>query len=156
MSACPYVIDFLNLTAYSVHSQYIQSWRTAMLISLDNSGSIPFYQQIQDQIRDMILTGALEPGELLPSIRQLSSKLLTSVITVKRAYQDLENEGLIMTRPGVGTFVRSLKPEDVVKSRIGLVEALVTELAQTAVRLGVSKEEIIEMIQNIMDPEVQK
>ena len=127
-----------------------------MLISLDNSGSIPFYQQIQDQIRDMILTGALEPGELLPSIRQLSSKLLTSVITVKRAYQDLENEGLIMTRPGVGTFVRSLKPEDVVKSRIGLIEALVTELAQTAVRLGVSKEEIIEMIQNIMDPEVQK
>lgn len=127
-----------------------------MLISLDSSGSIPYYQQIEEQIRDMILTGALEPGELLPSIRQLASNLLTSVITVKRAYQDLEGEGLITTRPGVGTFVRNLEPKDMAKSRAKLVESLAVDLAQTAIRLGVTKEKTIELLQNIMDRELQK
>ncbi len=127
-----------------------------MLISLDNSSSVPLYQQIVDQIKDRILIGALGPGDPLPSIRQLAAQLLTSVITVRRAYQDLESEGLIVTRPGLGTFVSNLKPEDVRGSRLEQIESMVIELVQTANRLGVSKEEILNLFNRAMDLEVSK
>ncbi|HCW51249.1 MAG TPA: GntR family transcriptional regulator, partial [Clostridiales bacterium] len=70
-----------------------------MLIVLDNSNPAPLYQQIVDQVRAKVLAGEIQPGTQLPSIRQLAADLLTSVITTKRAYQELEAAGLIQTRP---------------------------------------------------------
>lgn len=110
-----------------------------MLITLDNSSPIPLYRQIVDEIRGKIVTGELKPGDPLPSIRQLAAHLLISVITTKRAYQDLEVAGLIQTRPGRGTFVSELKGEYLQEVGLQEVEGHLQEAVRTAVRLGVSR-----------------
>ena len=76
-----------------------------MEIIISNSSSSPIYEQISSQIRDSILTGALMPGDPLPSIRALAASLRISAITTKRAYSDLEAQGYIETVPGKGCFV---------------------------------------------------
>ena len=76
-----------------------------MHILIRNTSGAPIYEQIFDQIRDQILSGELEPGAALPSIRSLAKDLRISVITTKRAYEELERGGLITTVPGKGCFV---------------------------------------------------
>ena len=124
-----------------------------MLVNLDVTSSVPLYQQIVDEIRGKILTGQLKPGDPLPSIRQLASELLISVITTKRAYQDLENQGLIQTRPGRGTFVSELGAEHL--SRIGLVEveSRLREAVRVAFMLGVPRQAVQEVLTRILDSE---
>ena len=75
-----------------------------MRIDVSPNNPVPLYQQIVEQVRAKILTGELNAGDPLPSIRQLAGQLLASVITTKRAYSELEAEGLIMTRTGLGTL----------------------------------------------------
>jgi len=74
-------------------------------IRIDEQRPEPLYHQIEVQLRGLILNGQLVEGTLLPSIRELAVSLKCSAITVRRVYQDLENEGLIRTRQGTGTFV---------------------------------------------------
>lgn len=76
-----------------------------MYIILSNSDPLPLYEQIKKQITEQIVTGKLLPEEALPSIRALAKELEISVITVKKAYDDLEEEGFIVTRPGKGSVV---------------------------------------------------
>ena len=82
-----------------------------MQIYLSNSGQEPIYAQITRQIKQQILSGALRPGDALPSIRLLARELRISVITTKRAYDELENEGFIYTLPGKGCFVAERSTE---------------------------------------------
>jgi len=77
-----------------------------LLITLTNASGVPFYRQIIDQITRMIQSGTLQPGTQLPSVRELAANLLVSLITVRRAYADLEVAGLIIRRQGFGTYVR--------------------------------------------------
>ena len=79
-----------------------------MNITVQPKGGQPIYEQIERQIKDMIVTGALPVGELLPSIRVLAADLKISVITVKRAYEDLEKEGMIYSVQGKGFYVDNL------------------------------------------------
>ena len=81
-----------------------------MQIYLSNSGQEPIYAQITRQIKQQILSGALRPGDALPSIRLLAKELRISVITTKRAYEDLERDGFILTQPGRGSFVADQNP----------------------------------------------
>ena len=81
-----------------------------MQIYLSNSGQEPIYAQITRQIKQQILSGALRPGDALPSIRLLAKELRISVITTKRAYEDLEADGFITTMPGRGSFVAPQNP----------------------------------------------
>ena len=81
-----------------------------MQIYLSNSGQEPIYAQITRQIKQQILSGALHPGDALPSIRLLAKELRISVITTKRAYEDLERDGFILTQPGRGSFVAAQNP----------------------------------------------
>jgi len=74
-------------------------------IALSQASGVPFYRQIVDQIADLIRSGQLEAGAQLPSVRELAAQLLVSLITVRRAYSDLENAGLIVLRQGYGTYV---------------------------------------------------
>ena len=74
-------------------------------IQLSQVTGVPFYRQVVDQITELIRSGRLSAGELLPSVRELSRQLLVSLITVRRAYADLEGDGLIVRRQGQGTFV---------------------------------------------------
>ena len=76
-----------------------------MFITLSPSHPDPLYRQVTDQIKDAIATGDLAPGDRLPSVRELSEAIDVSAITVKRAYQDLETDGYILTRAGLGSFV---------------------------------------------------
>mgnify|MGYP002243315536 CR=1 FL=1 len=81
-----------------------------MQIYLSNSGQEPIYAQITRQIKQQILSGALRPGDALPSIRLLARELRISVITTKRAYEDLERDGFILTQQGRGSFVAEQNP----------------------------------------------
>ncbi|MGQ9780573.1 MAG: GntR family transcriptional regulator [Bacillota bacterium] len=103
-----------------------------MRLALSPANPTPLYRQIVDQIKTEILTGGLGPGEALPSIRQLAEELLVSVITTRRAYEELEAEGLIVVRQGRGAFVAELGAED----RLRLKRAAVRDLLRQAVALG--------------------
>ncbi len=81
-----------------------------MFVALSPTHPDPMYKQVTDQIKDAIASGDLKPNERLPSVRELSEALNVSAITVKRAYQDLETEGYILTRAGLGSFVAQLEP----------------------------------------------
>ena len=81
-----------------------------MEIYLSNSGQKPIYAQITRQIKQQILSGQLHEGDALPSIRLLAKELRISVITTKRAYEDLEAEGFLVTQPGRGSFVAPQNP----------------------------------------------
>lgn len=88
-----------------------------MNIIISNSSGVPIYEQIEQQIKDMIMSGALAEGEVLPSMRFLAKELRISLITTKRAYEELERDGFIETRVGVGCFVKA-KNEDFIREQI--------------------------------------
>lgn len=113
-----------------------------MLLSLSSQNPTPLYAQIVDQVRAKILSGELAPGALLPSIRQLAAELTTSVITTKRAYLELEREGLIVTRPGTGTFVAALDREALRAARVRALEAELRAWVRRARAGGLGTSEI--------------
>lgn len=86
-----------------------------MKIIISNYSSLPIYEQIREQIKESILKGEIEAGSMLPSIRVLASQCKVGVITVKRAYEELEKEGLIFNRQGKGCFVKEINQEEVMK-----------------------------------------
>lgn len=107
------------------------------------------YEQIMDGIRQAALNGEIPESGQLPSVRQLSADLNVSAITTKRAYMDLEREGLIYTVPGKGTFIRL---NDVSKVRIDYHRKQLDEFSENVKQLlekGISKEELIETINKL-------
>ncbi len=117
-----------------------------MLIVLSPVSPDPLYQQIADQIKEAVAGGELEPGEKLPSIRDLAKALNISVITVKRAYTDLEAEAVIRARPGLGSFVAEI---DRARLRGEKLEELRSELrgiVRRGRRFGISTDEIARLI----------
>ena len=104
------------------------------------------YRQIESQLRDFILAGQLKPGTKLPTIRALAEDLSCSVITTKRAYQDLENEGLILTRQGRGTVVAQIPEEKMDARRREAVEAAFSEAVSIGRRAGFTEEELREVL----------
>ncbi len=124
-----------------------------MLITLDNSNPHPLYQQIVDQVRTRILAGDLGPGDQLPSIRQLAAELLTSVMTTKRAYQDLEAAGLIQTRAGRGTYVCEIAEPLRQRLRLTEVEDRLREAVRAAARLGIRRRQLQGLLERVMEAE---
>ncbi len=121
-----------------------------MKISVSASNPTPLYQQIADQIKAQILAGGLQSGDALPSIRQLAEEILASVITVKRAYAELEAEGLIYTRPGLGTFVARINPEARQRLKADVVLPHLAKAVETAAVYGISEKELAELLQRAM------
>lgn len=122
-----------------------------MDIILSNSSDKPIYEQISSQVRSQIISGVLAAGERLPSIRALADGLGVSVITTKRAYSDLEAEGLIATVQGKGTFVVETSNELLREQRMRHVEQLVGRAANEAAELGLSRAELHDMV-DLMAP----
>lgn len=116
-----------------------------MNLLLDNRSGVPIYTQIYDQIRSQIMDGTLKPDEALPSIRNLAKELRISVITTKRAYEELEKEGYIYTVAGKGSFVSELNMNLVREEKLLTIERLMNEIAETAGSCGLTKEEIQKM-----------
>jgi GntR family transcriptional regulator len=117
-----------------------------MRVILSNSSPEPIYEQIARQIRAQIIAGELEEGTLLSSIRSLAQDLQVSVITTKRAYGELEREGLVDTVGGKGTFVAAQNPLFLREKRISLVEKKLAEAVSEARLVGLSQDELAEML----------
>jgi GntR family transcriptional regulator len=124
-----------------------------MRILISNSSPDPIYEQIVRQVRGQIIAGDLAEGEPLPSIRKLAHELQISVITTKRAYEELEKEGLIDTVGGKGTFVASQNQEFLREKRMKVVESKLGEALADARLLGVSYEELSEMMRLLWEEE---
>jgi GntR family transcriptional regulator len=117
-----------------------------MRILISNASPDPIYEQIVRQIRAQILSGDLSEGDLLPSIRKLARNLQISVITTKRAYEELEREGFINTVGGKGTFVAAENPEFLREKRMKVVEEKLAEAVEQARLLGVRPAQLAEML----------
>ncbi len=113
-----------------------------MNLSVSLTTGEPIYQQIKDQIKQQILSGQLHDGELLPSIRNLAHDLQISVITTKRAYDELEQEGLVASVTGKGTFVTEKNKEAIREVRYRQLEEQVKDLVSQSKALGLSKEDL--------------
>lgn len=127
--------------------------RSPVKILLSNASPHPIYEQIANQIRAQILNGELREGEPLPSIRKLALTLQISVITTKRAYDELEGEGLIDTVGGKGTFVASPNMEFLREKRVASVEAKLREAVEEARASGLHPEEILELLSLLLEPD---
>ena len=117
-----------------------------MKIVISNSAKEPIYEQIKRQIKESILRGELKEGELLPSIRQLAKDLHISVITTKRAYDDLEKEGYIATVVGKGSFVAGQNREFLREMRLRWIEEKLAEVVSESKSLNITLPELAEML----------
>lgn len=116
-----------------------------MTIFIDNKSGAPIYDQIYSQIKSAIISGDLKEDDALPSIRNLAKDLRISVITTKRAYDELEKEGFIYTLPAKGCFVAPKNLELLREENLKRIEACIDEIRQLAVSCNLSKQDIIEM-----------
>ena len=117
-----------------------------MDIIIRNSGGIPIYDQITRQVKGLILRGELREGEALPSMRLLAKELRISVITTKRAYEELERDGFLENVPGKGCFVAPQNRELLREAQLRRVEEKLTQAIEEARRGAVSLEELKEML----------
>lgn len=117
-----------------------------MKILISNTSDIPLYQQIKDQIKDAIFTGDLTEGDALPSIRNFANDLKVSVLTIRRVYDELEQEGFISSQVGIGTFVSTGNLELLRDSKRRLVEQQMQEMIKTAKALDITKAELTSMM----------
>ena len=120
-------------------------------ISISNTSTIPLYEQIQSQIKNQILNGSLKPGEGLPSIRNLAKELKVSIITTKRAYEELEKDGFIETVIGKGTFVSNQNTERLKEFTLYEIENKLEEIIKQAKSVGITLEEGIEIFKSIYE-----
>lgn len=116
-----------------------------MLILIDNKSGLPIYDQIFTQIKGHILGGTLKPDDPLPSIRVLAKDLRISVITTKRAYEELERAGFIYTVPGKGSFVAAKNQELLREEHLKKIEEYMTAIADLARGAGLGRGEVLEM-----------
>lgn len=120
-----------------------------MNIILSNASDEPIYGQIVRQIRSLILNSELAPGQSLPSIRQLAKDLGISVITTKRAYEELEKEGLIDSVVGKGSFVSGANPQFIREQRLKQLESKLADIVEESRSLQLTLEELFDHIRLI-------
>ncbi len=117
-----------------------------MHILIDNKSGMPIYEQIYTQIKAQIISGVLQEDDPLPSIRNLAKDLRISVITTKRAYDELENEGFIYTVAAKGCFIAPKNMQLIREENLKKIEDYIGEIMQLAASCNLQKEDIIEMI----------
>ena len=124
-----------------------------MKILISNTSDAPLYQQIKEQLTDAILKGELAEGDLLPSIRAFANDLRVSVLTIRRVYDDLEKEGFVKSQVGIGTFVSTSNTEFLRESRRRLVEQKLADAIRAAKSLGISWQELQDMMKILFEEE---
>jgi GntR family transcriptional regulator len=120
-------------------------------LALSSTSAVPFYRQIVDQLRVLVHSGALAADDRLPSVRELARDLLVSLITVRRAYADLEAEGLIVQVQGQGTFVAKQRGKAARNAAREEAKARAAEAIGQALQLGVTGEELEKMVAVLVD-----
>ena len=124
-----------------------------MDIIISNSSGKPIYEQITSQIKQKIMQGELKEGDALPSMRLLAKDLHLSVITTKRAYEDLERDGFITTVVGKGSFVASTDSEFLREEQLRTAEAHLTQAVRAARLGGIDIEELVEVLRMLYEEE---
>lgn len=122
-----------------------------MHIILNHSSMVPIYEQLVEQIKTEILQSRLSEGEVLPSVRKLSAELRISSLTVKKAYDRLEEEEFVTTVHGKGTFVTATDQQVAVEARRKAVEEEFEKAIDRAENIGMSKEEILEVVKLLLE-----
>lgn len=122
-----------------------------MNFHLDLGGPIPIYEQVIYQIKFAIATGAIAPGETIPSVRELARELTINPNTVSKAYRDLQKEGVVYYNRGMGLGVADEAPEQCRRERVHLFEARVVRLLDDAVKSRLSLETIREIVRSKLD-----
>ncbi|MBW9154377.1 GntR family transcriptional regulator [Clostridium estertheticum] len=126
-----------------------------MKILISNISNIPLYQQIKDQLKDIIFKGELSEGDALPSIRNFATDLKVSVLTIRRVYNELEQEGFITSQVGIGTFISAGNLELLRDSKRRIVEQKMQDLIVAAKTLKISKEELNAMMDILYEEDEQ-
>jgi GntR family transcriptional regulator len=118
-------------------------------VAISPSNPDPLHKQVTDQLRDAVAAGELSAGTTLPSIRDLADELKVSVITVKRSYADLEAEGLIVTRPGLGSFVAQVDRERLRARKLAEVRAELTRTVASAKQFGITASDVARLLREL-------
>jgi len=124
-----------------------------MKIIISNASQDPIYEQVSKQIKAQIISGELNEGDPLPSIRKLAKELQISVITTKRAYEELEKEGFIDTVGGKGCFVAMQNKELLKEKKMKTIEEHLSDVVSDAKKLGVNFKELKEMLSILFNEE---
>ncbi len=122
-----------------------------MKIIINSSSMVPIYEQLMDQIKALITAGDLNENDILPSVRTLAKELRISALTVKKAYDNLEQEGYTVTVHGKGTYVAAANPERMLEEQKREVEADLEKAVEKGRRCGLSDMEIRELFELIME-----
>ena len=124
-----------------------------MDILISNADARPIYEQIASQIKALIMTGALQAGDALPSMRLLAKELRISVITTKRAYEELEQEGFLETVTGKGSFVAARNTALIRESQLHLAQEHLEQAVSVAKSGGISLKELTEILKRLYEGE---
>lgn len=128
-----------------------------MKLNIDPDSSVPIYVQIEDVIHSLIAAGQLQPGEQLPTIRELAADIRVNLNTVARAYFELDREGVISTQRGKGTFVTGVLDKDQIeRKRQKLLHSIIEAVLEEAQNLGYSPSEIKKAFQEEMKVWIEK
>ena len=121
-----------------------------MHIILNHSSMVPIYEQLMEQIKSDIIQSVLSEGEALPSVRTLAGELRISALTVKKAYDKLEEEGFVTTVHGKGTYVSASDKQLAAEARRRVVEEDFNKAIDRALSIGMEKDEITELVQLLL------
>lgn len=119
-----------------------------MLFSINPNNGLPIYRQLVNQIKHAIAAGTLKSGDKVPSQRDLAAELIISHLTVKKAYEMLEDEGIIVTHRGRGTFVAKNVPDNLYSEGVKQLHYKAKELVDSAKLLGLKREDYLDIIEN--------
>ena len=122
-----------------------------MRIIIHNSSMVPIYEQVVNQIKAQIISGELKDGDILPSVRNMAAELRISSLTVKKAYDFLEEEGLVTTVHGKGTFVNAADSQMAAEARRKAIEDDLSLVISKAFTAGLSEEELKEIFEIILE-----
>lgn len=122
-----------------------------MQFQCDTTSRTPIYRQLIEQVRSAVARGKVEPGERLPSVRQLSRELVVNPNTIARAYTELEREGMLITQQGRGVFVAEPRTDLTKRARQKQLEERLDQLITDAVHLGFTAEEFLALLNKRMD-----
>ena len=121
-----------------------------MLLTLSDVSPLPLREQIVRRIRELVLSGELAPHSQLPSIRGLAKEKRVGIVTVQRAYEDLEREAMIYARHGKGYFVSPLTEESRQSQAIARVRRALTQPLQEALQMGLGEEDILDVVRSVL------
>lgn len=148
-----YILNIYNMkAAIQLYITYAMAWNSHnskeihMDIIISNSSGVPIYEQIEEQIKSQILSGELAEGDALPSMRVLAKELKISIITTKRAYEDLERDGFIESITGKGSFVKGINSDIVRENMLFSIQELLEKAVDKAILCNVSHDELSDML----------